>query len=55
MYQHYCCEKRRENEIKKGCDLYKVKGPTFAGPLILTNPLNSVAKLQIAATLQNYF
>jgi len=33
----------------------KVKGPTFAGPLILTNPLNSTTKLQIESTLQNNF
>ncbi len=28
----------------------KVKGPTFADPLVLTNPLNSCTKLQIAQT-----
>lgn len=33
----------------------KVKGPTCAGPLILTNPLNSSTKLQFETTLQNNF
>lgn len=33
----------------------KTKGPAEADPLVLTNPLNSCTKLQIAATVQNNF
>lgn len=33
----------------------KTKGSAEANPRVLTNPLNSSTKLQIAATVQNNF
>jgi|LauGreDrversion4_2_1035121.scaffolds.fasta_scaffold01112_2 hypothetical protein len=33
----------------------KTKGPVETSPLVLTNPLNSSTKLQIATTFQNNF
>ena len=36
-------------------DFTKTKGPVETSPLVLTNPLNSCTKLQIAPTFQNNF
>ncbi len=40
---------KRFHEIEKK-SLIKAKGPVLLLTLVLTNPLNSIAKLQIAAT-----
>ena len=44
-----CSKRIRENHALTG----KAKGPAKTDPFVLTNPLNSIAKLQIEATKKN--
>lgn len=55
MYDENNLPKIREKNREKITTLKKTKGPAKADPLVLTNPLNSYTKLQIAATVQNNF
>ena len=51
----HCMKKILKTYNLKLTTYLKTKGPAEADPLVLTNPLNSCTKLQIAATVQNNF
>jgi hypothetical protein len=46
----HCTRKKADLGGGKTSKVPKAKGPAFAGPSVLTNPLNSPTKLLIAAT-----